>query len=148
VRSQGLEASTALRRRQGHYTGSAQLAYHFTDTRKTQGSAADSDPVGVQLAFVPQHQASFSTDHRWRDWLVSGTFVFTSFRYTNASGTDFLPGTGLLGATVGRTLHGPAGTSLLVLVQAANLLNQAYDSYPGRPAPPRTVGGSLRLSWK
>ncbi|WP_426060301.1 TonB-dependent receptor [Hymenobacter sp. B1770] len=147
VRSQGLEASTALRRRQGHYTGSAQLAYHFTDTRKTQGSAADSDPVGVQLAFVPQHQASFSTDHHWRDWLASGTFVFTSFRYINASGTDFLPGTGLLGATVGRTLHGPADTSLLVLVQAANLLNQAYDSYPGRPAPPRTVGGSLRLNW-
>lgn len=147
VRSQGLEASTALRQRRGRYTGSAQLAYHLTDTRKTRGIAADPDPVGVQLAFVPRHQVSFSTDHRWRDWLASSTFVFTSFRYINASGSDFLPGTGLFGATVGRTLPGPAGTSLLVLVQAANLLNQAYDSYPGRPAPPRTVGGSLRLSW-
>ncbi|WP_035564963.1 TonB-dependent receptor [Hymenobacter sp. IS2118] len=148
VRSQGLEASMALRQRRGRYTGGAQLAYHLTDTRKTQGTAADSDPVGVQLAFVPLHQASFSTDHRWRDWLLSGTLAFTSFRYINASGDDFLPGTGLLGATVGRTLPGPACTSLLVLVQAANLLNQAYDSYPGRPAPPRTVGGSLRVSWK
>ena len=66
VRSQGVEASTALRLRQGRYAGGVQLAYHFTDTRKTQGTPADSDPVGVQLAFVPQHQASFSTDHRWR----------------------------------------------------------------------------------
>jgi len=148
VRSQGLEASTALRLRQGRYSGGAQLAYHFTDTRKTQGSAADSDPVGVQLAFVPLHQASFSTDHHWRDWLVSSTFVLTSFRYINASGADFLPGTGLLGATLGRTLRGPASTSLLVLVQATNLLNQAYDSYPGRPAPPRAFSASLRLNWR
>lgn len=147
VRSQGLEARTALRLRRGRYTGGAQLAYHYTDTRKTQGAADDSDPVGVQLAYVPLHQASFSTDHRWRAWQLSGTLVFTSFRYINASGTDFLPGTGLLGTTLGRTLHGPAGTSVLLLLQANNLLNQAYNSYPGRPAPPRTVGASLRLGW-
>jgi iron complex outermembrane receptor protein len=148
VRSQGLEASTALRLRQGRYAGGAQVAYHFTNTRKTQGTAADSDPVGVQLAFVPQHQASFSTDHRWRAWLLSGTFAFTSFRYINASGTDYLPATGLLGATVGRTVRGPASTAVLVLVQATNLLNHAYDSYPGRPAPPRALSVSLRLSWR
>ena len=147
VRSQGLEASTALRRQQGRYAGRVQLAYHLTDTRKTQGAAADSDPVGVQLAFVPRHQASLSTDHRWRGWQLSGTLAFSSFRYVNASGDDFLPATGLLGATLGRTLPGPAGTRLLVLLQAANLLNQAYDSYPGRPAPPRTVGASLRVDW-
>jgi iron complex outermembrane receptor protein len=147
VRSQGLEATTALRRSVGRYTGTVQLAYHFTDTRKTEGLAADSDPVGVQLAFVPLHQASLGTDHRWRDWLVSSTLVFTSFRYITASGTDFLPATGLLGATLGRTLRGPAGTSLLLLVQATNLLNQAYDSYPGRPAPPRAFSASLRVGW-
>ena len=147
VRSQGLEASTALRRSVGRYTGAVQLAYHFTHTRKTRGTAADSDPVGVQLAFVPLHQASLSTDHRWQDWLLSTTFVFTSFRYINASGTDFLPGTGLLGATLGRTLRGPSGTSLLLLLQATNLFNQAFDSYPGRPAPPRAFGASLRLGW-
>ncbi len=148
VRSQGVEASTALQLRRGRYAGGVQLAYHFTDTRKTQGSAADSDPVGVQLAYVPRHQASFSTDHHWRGWLLSGTFGFTGFRYINASGTDFLPATGLLGATLGRTVHGPAGTSLLVLVQASNLLNQAYYSYPGRPAPPRGFSTSLRLGWR
>jgi iron complex outermembrane receptor protein len=148
VRSQGLEVSTALRRRRGRYEGSAQLGYHYTDTRKTKGTAADSDPVGVQLAYVPLHQASFSTDHHWRDWLLSSTFVFTSLRYVNASGTDFLPGTGLLGATLGRTVRGPASTSLLVLVQATNLLNQAYNSYPGRPAPPTAFSASVRLSWR
>ncbi len=147
VRSQGLEASTALRLRRGRYVGSAQLAYHFTDTRKTQGAPDDPDPVGTQLAYVPRHQSSLSTDQHWRDWLGSATLVLTSFRYTNASGDTYLPGTALLGATLGRTLRGPAGTRLLLLVQASNLLNQQYDSYPGRPAPPRAVGGSLRLSW-
>jgi vitamin B12 transporter len=147
VRSQGLEASMALRVRRGRYTGSAQLAYHFTDTRKVQGAADDPDPVGVQLAFVPRHQGSFSTDHRWRGWLASSTLVLTSFRYTNASGDVFLPGTALLGATLGRTLPGPAGTRLLLLAQAYNLLGQSYESYPGRPAPPRSIGGSLRVDF-
>ena len=147
VRSQGLEASTALRLRRGHYTGRVQLAYHLTDPRKTQGAPDDPDPVGVQLAFVPQHQASLSTDHRWRDWVASSTLVFTSFRYTNASADVFLPGTALLGATLGRTLLGPAGTRLLLLAQANNLLGQAYESYPGRPAPPRSIGGSLRVDF-
>lgn len=147
VRSQGLEATTTLRLRQGRYAGSAQLAYHLTDTRKTQGAPDDPDPMGVQLAFVPWHQASFSTDHRWRGWLASSTLVLTSFRYTNASGDVFLPGTALLGATLGRTLPGPAGTRLLLLAQANNLLGQAYESYPGRPAAPRSVGGSLRVDF-
>ena len=147
VRSQGLEIGTTLRQHRGRYTGSAQVAYHFTDTRKTQGAPEDSDPVGVQLAFVPQHQASISTDHRWRGWMASSTLVFTSFRYINASGEVFLPGTALLGATLGRTLPGPAGTRLLLLVQAHNLLGQAYESYPGRPAPPRSAGGSLRIDF-
>ncbi|WP_375416988.1 TonB-dependent receptor plug domain-containing protein [uncultured Hymenobacter sp.] len=148
VRSQGLEASTALRHRQGRYAGGAQLAYHLTDARKTQGTAADSDPVGVQLAFVPRHQASLSTDHHWRSWQLSSTLSLSSFRYINASGTDFLPGTGLLGATLGRTLRGPAGSRLLVQLQGFNLLDRAYDSYPGRPAPPRSFSASLRLGWR
>ena len=147
VRSQGLETSTTLRLRRGRYTGSAQLAYHLTDTRKTQGAPDDPDPVGVQLAFVPRHQASFSTDHRWRGWLASSTLVFSSYRYINASADTYLPGTVLLGATLGRTLPGPAGTRLLLLAQANNLLGQAYESYPGRPAPPRSMGGSLRVDF-
>ena len=147
VRSQGLEASTALRLRRGRYAGSAQLAYHFTDTRKTQGAPDDPDPVGGQLAYVPRHQASFSTDQHWRNWLLSSTLVLTSFRYTNASGDAYLPGTALLGATLGRTLRGPGGARLLVLAQANNLLGQAYESYPGRPAPARSYSGSLRLDF-
>ena len=147
VRSQGLEASTVLRLRRGRYIGRVQLAYHLTDTRKTQGAPDDPDPVGVQLAFVPRHQASLSTDQRWRGWLASSTLVLGSYRYTNASGDAFLPGTLLLGATLGRTLPGPAGTRLLLLAQAHNLLGQAYESYPGRPAPPRSVGGSLRVDF-
>ena len=108
-----------------------QLAYHYTDARKTQGAAADSDPVGVPAGICAAHQASFGTDHRWRSWQLSSTLVFTSYRYINASGTDFLPGTGLLSATLGRTLRGPGATACCVLVQAANLLNQAYDRLSG-----------------
>ena len=73
--------------------------------------------------------------------------MFSSYRYVNASGIDYLPGTVLLGATLGRTLPGPGTTRLLLLAQANNLLGQVYESYPGRPAPPRSVGGSLRVDF-
>jgi vitamin B12 transporter len=148
VRSQGLEASTILRHRQGRYLASARLAYSLTQTIKTQGVAADTDPVGRQLAFVPLHRASFSTDHSWRGWLASAAFTFTSYAYTDASASSFLPSVGLLGGTLGRTVLLPHRTSLTLLVQSTNLLNRTYDTYPARPAPPRAYTVSLRLNYR
>jgi vitamin B12 transporter len=147
VRSQGLEASTALRLRRGPYRASARLSYGYTQTQKTQGVAADTDPVGVQLAYVPLHRASLGTDHAWRGWLGSATYTFASYVYTNASATVFLPSGGVLGATLGRTVALPGHTSLTLLLQGTNLLGRAYESYPGRPAPPRAYCVSLRLNY-
>jgi vitamin B12 transporter len=148
VRSQGLEASTALRLRQGRYQAAARLAYSLTQTRKTRGVAADTDPTGIQLAYVPLHRANLTTDHQWRGWLASAAYTFTSFVYTDASGSDFLPSGGLLSGTLGRTVALPGGaTSLTLLVQSTNLLNRTYESYPARPAPPRAYSVSLRFSY-
>ena len=148
VRSQGLEASTALRLRQGRYQAAARLAYSLTQTRKTQGVAADTDPVGIQLAYVPLHRANITTDHQWRGWLASAAYTFTSFVYTDASGSDFLPAGGLLSGTLGRTVSLPGRTSLTLLVQSTNLLNRTYESYPTRPGPPRAYSVSLRLNYR
>jgi vitamin B12 transporter len=148
VRSQGLEASTALRLRQGRYQAAARLAYSLTQTRKTQGVPADTDPTGIQLAYVPLHRANVTTDHQWRGWLASAAYTFTSFVYTDASGSDFLPSGGLLSTTLGRTVALPGRTSLLLLVQSTNLLNRAYESYPTRPGLPRAYSISLRLTYR
>jgi len=148
VRSQGLEASTALRLRQGRYQAAARLAYSLTQTRKTQGVPADTDPVGIQLAYVPLHRFNVSADHQWRGWLASAAYAFSSFVYTDASGSDFLPSGGLLSGTLGRTVALPSGTSLTLLVQSTNLLNRTYESYPTRPGPPRAYSVSLRLNYR
>ena len=149
VRSQGLEASTALRLRQGRYQAAARLAYGLTQTRKTQGVAVDTDPVGIQLAYVPLHRLNLTTDHQWRGWLASAAYTFTSFVYTDASGSDFLPSGGLLSGTLGRTVALPGrATSLTLLVQSTNLLNRTYESYPTRPGPPRAYSVSLRLNYR
>jgi vitamin B12 transporter len=147
VRSQGLEASTALRGHLGRYRAAARLAYSYTQTQKTQGVAVDTDPVGLQLAYVPLHRANFTTDHGWRGWLGSATYTFTSYVYTTASASSFLPAVGLLSATLGRTVLLPGHTSLMLLLQSTNLLNRAYDSYPARPAPPRAYSVSLRFAY-
>ena len=148
VRSQGLEASTQLRLRRGQYRVAARVAYSYTQTQKTQGAPADADPVGQQLAFVPLHRANFTTDHQWRHWLASATYTFYSYAYVNASATDFLPGVALVGATLGRTVPLPGGTtSLTLLLQGTNLLNREYESYPARPGLPRAYSVSLRFNY-
>lgn len=149
VRSLGLEASTSLRLRLGGYRATARVTYGLTSTRKTQGVPADIDPVGVQLAYVPLHRATFTTDHQWRNWLASTAYTFTSYVYTDAAAGSFLPSVGLLGATLGRTVALPGhATSLTLLLQSTNLLNLRYDSYPARPAPPRAFSVSVRLNYQ
>ena len=51
-------------------------------------------------------------------------------------------------AGVRDTLTLPGQVRALLLLQGSNLLNQAYDSYEARPAPPRAAVLSLRLDWR
>ncbi|MEJ7666017.1 MAG: hypothetical protein WKG07_44125 [Hymenobacter sp.] len=67
MRSQGLEAcSSALRLRQGRHRAAARVRLQPHPNRKRGRAAVDTYPVGVQLAYVPLHRASLSTDHAWR----------------------------------------------------------------------------------
>lgn len=147
VRAQGFEANSQLTWRRGAYRLAARAAYGFTQSQKTRGTAADSDPVGRQLPYVPLHTAALSADQQWRRWQLGTTLTFTGYRYTDASATDFLPSYLLLNASVGRTLPLRTGWQLLVLAQAFNLANAEYQSYQNRALPPRYGALSVRLSW-
>ena len=148
VRSQGLEASADLALRRGSYRAGARASYAFTQTQKTQGSATDTDPTGLQLAYVPLHRAALSTDQQWRHWLGSVAYSFASYVYTTNSADTYLAGGGLLSATLGRTVRWPGHrTSVTVLAQGFNLLGRRYESYPARPGPPRTAQLTLRLNY-
>lgn len=147
VLAQGVEASSALHWKSRRYTLAARAAYAFTSSRKVRGYALDQDPTDKQLAYVPLHGAAFSTDHAWRGWLLSGTGTFTGFRYTTASGTDFLPSYLLLNAQLGRELQ-VGRVQLTPLVQGFNLANLRYQSYQSRAMPGRSWVASLRVAWR
>lgn len=146
VYSRGVEASTALRWQRRHYALTVRAAYGYTATVKTQGRPGDAAPVGRQLPFVPLHQASFGADQRWRTWFLSLVATATAARFTDIGGTAALPAYAVLGATLGHTWPRPRW-ALTAQVQASNLLNQPFDSYPGRPASPRAAQASLRIDW-
>ncbi|UYZ62851.1 TonB-dependent receptor plug domain-containing protein [Hymenobacter weizhouensis] len=148
VRAQGLEASSQLTWRPGAYQLTARATYAFTQSEKTRGTAADSDPVGRQLPFVPRHTAALSTDHAWRGWQLGSTLTFTGYRYTDASATSFLPSFLLLNASVGRILAVHPAWRLVVLAQGYNLTNQTYQSYQNRAMPLRHGALSLRVLWR
>ncbi|GAB3635624.1 TonB-dependent receptor plug domain-containing protein [Hymenobacter arcticus] len=147
VRSQGLETSAAYRLRYLRYRLHARAAYSLTHTTKVLGAAADYDPVGVQLMFVPRHQATVVADQQWGGWLLSTQASATGRRYTDAAASAFLPAYAVAGATLGYTWH-LAGCDLTSSLRLTNLLNQDYAGYPGRPAPPRAWQASLRLDWR
>ncbi|UYZ58864.1 TonB-dependent receptor [Hymenobacter latericus] len=146
VRSRGIEASTQAQLRLGAYRLSATAAYAYTQARKVSGYAADLDPVGNQLRYVPLHSAAVGTQHGWRNWQLALNGVFTGYRYTTASADDYLPGYALLHASAGRTVHLGRYT-LTGLVQGYNLTNQSYQNYAGRAMPGRSGMVSLRLGW-
>ena len=147
VRSQGLETSAAYRLRSRRYRLHARAAYSLTHTTKVLGAAADYDPVGVQLPFVPRHQATVVADQQWGNWVLSTQASATARRYTDAAASEFLPAYAVAGASLGYTWH-LAGCDLTSSVRITNALNQAYAGYPGRPAPPRAWQASLRLDWR
>ncbi|AYA38410.1 TonB-dependent receptor [Hymenobacter oligotrophus] len=146
VRSRGLEASTQAQLHLGRYWLSATAAYAYTQARKVSGYAADLDPIGNQLRYVPLHSASVGTQHAWRNWQLTLNGVFTGYRYTTASADDYLPGYALLHASAGRTMHLGRYT-LTGLVQGYNLTNKSYQNYAGRAMPGRSALLSLRLGW-
>jgi vitamin B12 transporter len=147
VLAQGLEASSELSWKPGRYTLAARAAYAYTSSRKVRGYALDEDPVGQQLAYVPLHTAAFSTDHSWRGWLLTSALTFTGFRYTTASGTDFLPSYLLLNAQLGHEFR-VGRARLTPLVQGFNLGNLRYQSYQSRAMPGRSWVASLRVAWR
>ena len=146
VLTQGLEASTALTLRRGAHRLEARAAYACTQARTRRATPDDPVPVGQPLPYVPAHTGTAGLDYAWRAWRVAAAASATSYRYTDATGFAFLPGYGLLGGSVGYALR-RHGAEALLLLQGTNLLNHAYESYEGRPAPPRALGLSLRLSW-
>ena len=148
VRTRGLEASTALDWQGRGYRAAARASYAYTLAQKQQGYAADPDPVGSQLAYVPEHTATLSTEHTWREyWLLSAASSLSSFRYTSASASEFLPGYFLLQASAGRHFT-VAGLRLTLLAQGFNLTNTRYQTYAARAMPPRSAVLSLRLAWR
>jgi vitamin B12 transporter len=148
VRTQGLEASSALALQRGQHGFTARVAYSLTSARTSQPTDDDPVPAGQPLAYVPMHTGVGSLYYAWRGWRVGATGSVSSYRYTDAAARAFLPGYGLLGGNLSYTLHPSAGTEALLLLQATNLLNHIYESYEGRPAPPRAFLLSLRVGWR
>ena len=148
VRTQGLEASTSVGYQRPRYVAAVRASYALTQAQKQQGYLGDDDPLNTQLAYVPLHAASLSTEHTWRGhWLLSAGGSFSSYRYTTVSANDFLPGYFLLQGSLGR--HFDVGRArLTLLVQGYNLTNTRYQTYAARAMPPRSGVLSLRVAWR
>ena len=149
VLTQGLEASTDLT---WHPAAGQRLdlraAYAYTEARTSRATALDPVPVGQPLPYVPAHAATVSLDYGGRRLRASVLSRFTSFRYTDAGARSYLPGYGLLGGSLAYELRLSGPWRALLQLQGSNLLGRAYDSYEGRPAPPRAAQLSLRLSYR
>ncbi|GAB3861509.1 TonB-dependent receptor [Hymenobacter terrigena] len=146
VRTQGLEVATSLQRQQGTWQTAFRATYAFTQARKQQGYAADAEPIGNQLAYVPLHAATASAEATWRGhWLLNATANASSYRYTTPGAADFLPAYLLVQAGAGRHFdQGPARFTLLV--QGYNLTNARYQTYLNHAMPPRSFMLSLRVA--
>ncbi len=146
VRTQGLEASSSLERQAGSWQATLRANYALTQASKLRGYAADAEPVGNQLAYVPLHTVAASGEVLWRGhWLLNAGASFSSYRYTDARADDFLPAYYLVQAGVGRHFdRGPLRCT--VLAQGHNLANARYQTYLNHALSPRSWLLSVRLA--
>jgi vitamin B12 transporter len=157
VRSRGVEGSAELRltgsvRPDGFGpTTSLRLAGQVLQTHKIAGTALDPDPTGIQLPYVPPRTGSATLVHTRPvrqvrlSTEVTGTLI--SQRNTNASGTELLPGYGLLNAAL--AAEWPAWqTRLHARLDAFNLLSTVYQSQTNRPMPGRSWQVTLGVAYR
>lgn len=161
VHSRGLEGQLELRHESWHVT-QLNLSGQWLQTRKIAGDVLDPDPVGVQLPYVAPLSAAIVLTHEHRlrgqprSYPSKGLILLTqcgatatSWRNTNASGTESLPPYGLLNAGVGlKWTWSHLKQALTAQLDGFNLLDARYQSQTNRPMPGRSwqVSVSLELS--
>ncbi|WP_170865177.1 TonB-dependent receptor [Hymenobacter psychrotolerans] len=148
VRTQGLEASSELSWSTTAYSLKARASYAYTRAYKTRDDADGMPLSRRQLFYLPQHTANTTLEGSWRQWQGTTALSFTSFRYTQEEGPQYLPGFGLLSASVGYTLRLPGSVRATLLAQGYNLTNRSYQNYLYRAMPGRSGQLSLRVAWR
>ncbi|MDB5235373.1 MAG: hypothetical protein JWR44_2366 [Hymenobacter sp.] len=146
VRTQGIELNSSLEQKADLWQTVFRATYAFTQAQKQRGYAADAEPIGNQLAYVPLHAATASAEATWRGrWLLNAGANFSSYRYTTASANEFLPAYCLVQAGLGRHF-GSGPVRLTLLLQGYNLTNARYQTYLNHAMPPRSFMVSLRVA--
>jgi outer membrane receptor protein involved in Fe transport len=104
------------------------------------------DPTeGALLPYVPEQTATVQVTAHLASVDVSLQNIWTSFRYTNPTNSEFVPAFSVTSATVGahRTIMGAALSMKLDLL---NLFNTRYSSFALYPMPGREVRVTLGVT--
>jgi vitamin B12 transporter len=143
VRIRGLEASL-----RGQVSSGLELGVLYTglDARKQDRSGPGDRTHGRVLMYVPPHMARLTARIMRGSWLIEARALLSSYRYTTADNTAWLPGYGLL------TLAGAysgfwQGIRIRARVALENLFDTPYQIMPYYPMPGRALRVGVEFSW-
>jgi len=100
VLSRGAESSTALHWQHQNIKATLQVqtAYVLSTTRKSENPLDGS--IGRQLPYVPRYNYRINARVGWQDWLLSGYWNYTGYRFTTSDESAYLEPYDLTGITL------------------------------------------------
>lgn len=144
VESKGFELSASATATWGQWQLNSTAAYTYTSSVQKEVYESNSDGLGKQLMYVPQHKAVLSTAAKYKSWSLLGTLNYTGLRYTSNSETTSLDDFLLLNLALTKRLQlGP--NALLLSLRSDNATNAEYQTMAARAMPPRGYTFSLRF---
>ncbi|QCR23512.1 TonB-dependent siderophore receptor [Pontibacter sp. SGAir0037] len=144
VRSQGVELSSRASKKIGGVALGATAGYTYASSEQV-ASYEGPEELNLQLAYVPLHKATLSTDASFRSWTFLGYLMYNGLRYTNNNNTSSLPHFALLNLSLGKQFK-LGQNKLLATARVDNATNTDYKTMQNLPMPGRSYTFSLRFT--
>ena len=143
VWSRGIEQEVKARLQQGPSRWELRGYYHFIQSTDQEDG---SDTEGLQLIYVPMHQAGGQLTWRSGPWFSQYNHQWSSRRFTVADHQDFLEGFHRGDWHMGYTWESGKWSARLSL-SLQNIWNTRYELVVNRPMPGRYWQAGLTVGW-
>ncbi len=143
VRSKGLEFSSRASKAYGLLALGATAGYTFTSSEQA-ASYEGPEELGLQLAYVPRHKATFFTDATYGSWTLMGNALYNGSVFTNNSNTNSLSAFALFNLSLSKKFT-IRQSQLFVTARVDNATDTAYYTMENLPLPGRSYSLNIRF---
>lgn len=122
---------------------SLKFLYTFNSSHVVEAEENSSTYTGNQLILVPKHMLFIPLTYRYKSFSGGIDYTYTGIRYTDNKNENTLDAYSILNLMLNYNF---SESKLDLSLGVYNILNQAYQTYPGQPMP--GINFNIQLKWQ